>query len=120
MIKDHLLYIDYILKRINQIEEFIANLTKEEFIKDVMRYDAVLYNLQTMAESTQKLPQLIKDRNNHIPWKDIAGFRNILVHNYLEGFNENVLWEIIRIQLPILKKTMLAVQQELEITKKNR
>ena len=116
MIKDPLLYVDHILKNINHIEKFTANITQKVFMEDQMCYDAVLYNLQTMAESTQKLPQDIKDKNKHIPWVDIAGFRNILVHDYLGALDEKVLWDIIKIQLPILKEVMLKTLEELEPT----
>jgi uncharacterized protein with HEPN domain len=63
MIKSQLLYIEHFVDR--------------------MRYDAIPRNLQTMSEATQRLSQETKNRYQHISWRDIAGFRNILVHDYL-------------------------------------
>ncbi len=51
--------------------------------EDDILYDAALRNLQTLSEATQRLPDALKDDFPHIPWKNISGFRNILVHNYL-------------------------------------
>lgn len=52
-------------------------------VEDDILYDAALRNLQTLAEATQRLPDDLKARYPYIEWKNISGFRNILVHNYL-------------------------------------
>lgn len=51
--------------------------------QDDILYDAALRNLQTLSEATQQLPTELKQQFSNIPWKEISGFRNILVHNYL-------------------------------------
>lgn len=51
--------------------------------QDDILYDAALRNLQTLSEATQQLPLELKQQFSDIPWKEISGFRNILVHNYL-------------------------------------
>ena len=48
-----------------------------------MLYDAALRNLQTLSEATQQLPDTLKAEQPDVPWREISGFRNILVHNYL-------------------------------------
>lgn len=48
-----------------------------------MLYDAALRNLQTLCEATQQLPDALKAEQPDVPWREISGFRNILVHNYL-------------------------------------
>ncbi|MCT8468453.1 DUF86 domain-containing protein [Chromohalobacter canadensis] len=50
---------------------------------DDILYDAALRNLQTLSEATQMLPDDLKQEYSQIPWREISGFRNILVHNYL-------------------------------------
>ncbi len=109
MTKDPLLYVQHILKAIGFIEQFTSEIEKDIFLKDRMRYDATLRNLQTLAEATQNLPQEIKAQYSHIPWKDISGFRNIIVHNYLEGPDVNVIWYIIKNELTPIKISMLEV-----------
>ena len=66
-----------------------------------------------MAESTQKLPEELKERYSSIQWKHIAGFRNILVHDYLEGINHDKVWETIWNRLPDLKDAMMQMKREL-------
>ena len=54
-----------------------------DLIQDDILYDATLRNLQTLSEATQQLPDDLKLQHPAIPWKQISGFRNILVHAYL-------------------------------------
>lgn len=54
-----------------------------DLTQDEVLYDAVLRNLQTLSEATQMLPEYLKSQFPTIPWREISGFRNILVHNYL-------------------------------------
>ena len=107
MIKSELLYIDHIISAIVAIESFVKGYSDSDFSKDKMRYDAILHNLQTMAESTQRLSEKTKTKYSHIAWRDISGFRNILVHEYLEGIDPEIIWSIITNELSILKEAML-------------
>ncbi len=66
---------------------------------DGILYDALLRNLQTLAEATQRLPDSIKDSYAGIPWQDIAGFRNILVHNYLGDIDVETVMRVVEHEL---------------------
>jgi len=107
MTKEPLVYICHILEAIDYIEQFAAKHTRETIFEERMRYDAILRNLQTMAESSKRLPDSIKKVHSNIPWRDIAGFRNILVHEYLEGLDHDVVWRVITYELEALKVAML-------------
>jgi uncharacterized protein with HEPN domain len=63
----------------------------------------VLRNLQTMAESTQRLSDALRAAHPEIDWRRMAGFRNVLVHNYL-GIDLDIVWEVVVRDLPDLKK----------------
>ena len=69
-------------------------------------YDAILRNLQTLAESTQRLPTELKSKHPSIPWRDISGFRNILVHNYLGDISHHAILEVLDDNLPELTKAV--------------
>lgn len=73
--------------------------------------DAVLRNLHTMSESTQRLPDTLKAARPEIEWDRIAGFRNVLVHDYL-GIDLEKIWEIIRSDLPDLKGAILDILEK--------
>lgn len=116
MRKNLLLYINHILESIDLIEIIAFNLSKDELVEDFIRYEAILRRLQVMAESTQKLPQDLKNKYSQIEWKEISAFRNILVHDYLGDISEDTVWFIIREKLPSLKIIILEIQKELELT----
>jgi uncharacterized protein with HEPN domain len=73
-------YALHILDAIAKIRRIQA---RGDLTKDEILYDAALRNLQTLAEATQLLPENKKIAFADIPWREISGFRNILVHNYL-------------------------------------
>lgn len=120
MKKDPKLYVIHILECIEYIEDFTKKSSKEEFIQNKMCYYAVLHNLQTLAESTKRLPPNILDNYPDTPWKDIIGFRNILVHDYLEGLDSDILWDIVHIELPKLKDIMLTECPDWEAIKEKK
>ena len=63
--------------------------------------DAVIRNLQTLAESSQRLSNDIKGTEPQIPWRDLAGFRNVIVHGYL-GVDLGAVWLVVEQDLPAL------------------
>lgn len=73
-------YAQHILDAIAKIRRIEA---RGDIARDEVLYDAALRNLQTLSEATQSLPDENKGQFPEIPWREISGFRNILVHNYL-------------------------------------
>ena len=109
--KDNKLYLIHILESIGRIVEYTRE-GKDAFMRDRKTQDAVLRNLQTLAESTQRLTPELKLANTQVDWERIAGFRNVLVHDYL-GINMVRVWEIIDHHLPGLKTHVKAVLENL-------
>lgn len=105
MSKSIRLHCIHILECIERIHHYTDH-NKTLFLNDRKTYDAVIRNLQTLAESTQKFPKETKDKYPNIPWKNIAGFRNILVHDYLGDINNEHVWNIIEKYLPELEAAM--------------
>lgn len=110
--RDIRLYVVHILECITRIEQYTVE-GKEVFIKDSKTQDAVLRNLQTLAEATQRIPPATKTNHPEIDWEKIAGFRNVLVHDYL-GVNLIRVWEVIEHYMPSLKQHFAAILQELD------
>lgn len=108
--KDDRLYLIHISERIERIESYVAGKDRQEFTDSTLLQDAVIRNLQTLAESTQRLSENTKEREPGIDWFKIAGFRNILVHDYL-GIDIQRVWNILEKDLPVLKK---AIQRMLQ------
>jgi uncharacterized protein with HEPN domain len=114
--KSDLLYLRHIIEVIDNIQKYTQDCNLSNFSDNNMRYDAVLRNLQTMAEATQKLSNQIKIKHSNIPWKDISGFRNILAHDYLGGIDHEIVWSVISLELPKLKEV---ISQEIDTHKSN-
>ena len=100
------LYLNHILECIRRIEDY-TSVGEDEFLHDSMRQDAVLRNLHTFAESTQRLSDEFKESLPNVDWRMIARFRNIVVHDYL-GINLDRVWQIVEIDLPDLKERLIA------------
>jgi len=100
-VRDDRVYLEHILDCIRRIEEYTES-DKNRFLDSTLVQDAATRNLQTMAESTQRLSDALKSSNPAVDWRAISGFRNILVHDYL-GLDLERIWGIVERRLPFLK-----------------
>ena len=80
--KDDRVYLKHILRCITRIEEYTAG-GRESFFASHLIQDGVIRNLQMLAESSQHLSDVVKTSQPTVDWKGLAGFRNVLVHDYL-------------------------------------
>jgi len=106
-VKDETVYLRHILECVGRIEEN-TSAGRDRFMASHTLQDAVLRNLQTIGESTQRFSDDLKATRPEIEWSRIAAFRNVLVHDYL-GIDMDITWEIIQRDVPILKKAILAM-----------
>jgi uncharacterized protein with HEPN domain len=97
---DHL-YLLHIRESIGRIEEYTAG-GRDVFLADRKTQDAVLRNLQTLAESAKRLSEDLRAERPEVNWRGIAGLRNILVHDYL-GVDLVRIWEVCASFVPELK-----------------
>jgi uncharacterized protein with HEPN domain len=109
--KDDRLYLIHVKECIERVQQYIKS-DKQRFLDDVMVQDAVLRNLQVMAESTQRISAELKARHAEVNWRRIAAFRNLLVHNYL-GVNLERVWVITEQDVPDLKTKVERILIEL-------
>lgn len=93
MNKDWRPYAQHIRDAIDKLRRIQA---RGDLTEDEVLYDAALRNLQTLSEATQRLPDEIKAEFTDIPWRDIAGFRNILVHNYLGNIDAQTVANVLQ------------------------
>jgi uncharacterized protein with HEPN domain len=105
--KDDRVYLRHVRECIRRIEENVVD-GKDRFLRSHTLQDAVLRNLQTMAESTQRVSQDLKSAHPEIEWRRIAAFRNVLVHDYL-GVDVERVWEITQHDVPQLKEAIMKI-----------
>jgi uncharacterized protein with HEPN domain len=73
--------------------------------------DAVLRNLQVMGEAVKKLSAPVKKMHPHLPWKQMAGMRDKVVHDYF-GINHDIVWALAKEELPVLLPSLTAINPE--------
>jgi len=110
MEKNNLVYIEHMIDCILRIDEYVNS--KEDFYQSHLIQDAVVRNLQTMSESSQRIANSIKINYPEISWREISGFRNILVHDYL-GLDLDMIWSVIEQELPKLHTTLQIMLTEI-------
>ncbi len=103
--KSDTLYTIHIRECIDRIQMYIAGIDENQFMASLLIQDAVIRNLQVLAESTQRLSEEFKTKHQEIEWNKISGLRNILVHDYL-GIDIETVWNIIFDELSSLKKVV--------------
>lgn len=103
MVKDDLAYIEHILDCIRKIREFTSGLSLKDFSVNELVQDAVIRNIEIIGEASKKISSDTKQIYYEIPWKEIAGMRDKLIHDYL-GVDVEVVWRTITEDIPTLEK----------------
>ena len=101
--KDEKIYIEHILENISKIEEYVDGISKEKFLGKSIIQDAVIRKIEIIGEASKFISKKTKEKNQKIPWKDIAGMRDKLIHSYF-GVDLDSVWETIKKDIPSLKK----------------
>lgn len=102
--KRDLVYLDHIREAIEQITAYSAR-GREEFLRNRMAQDAIIRNFEIIGEAVKHLSDDLKNSRPDIPWRRMAGFRNVLIHDYMNVDREEV-WNVIESHLPGLGKVV--------------
>ena len=113
MIRDFNLFLDDIFESLEKIEEYTRGIDFNAFTQDRKTIDAVIRNFEILGEATKQIPETIKSKYSEVPWKEMAGMRDKLVHAYF-GIDTAVIWETITNRLPGLKDQIQKIIEDLE------
>ena len=100
--KDDRLYLGHILEAVERILLYGQD-GEERFRADVRTQDAIIRNLQVLGEATKRVSAETRDAHPEIPWKDIAGMRDRVVHDYF-GISLDIVWDVVVNHIPPLRE----------------
>ena len=101
MSRDANLFVEDMIAACEKIQRYVARRQRGEFESDDQAFDAVLKNLEVIGEAAKRLPTEMKDAHPEISWRDIAGLRDIIVHEYF-GLDLDIVWDVVENRVPTL------------------
>lgn len=106
------IFLKHILENMGKIEDDTANLSQTRFFKSPLVQDAITRRLEIIGEAVKNLPDSFRKKYPQIPWKKIAGMRDVLIHEYF-GVDMKLIWKIIEKDVPKLKKQISNLRENL-------
>lgn len=100
--RNYQIYLKDILSAINSIEKFVEGMSPEDLKNDDKTSSAVIRKLEIIGEATKNISKDIQNKNPQIPWKEMAGMRDKLIHFYF-GVDHNLIWNTIKKRIPKIK-----------------
>lgn len=114
MSKNYVEFLKHILDECLFIQDVITlETTKDDFIENETLKRAVVRSLEVIGEAAKKIPADIKYSWNEIQWKNMAGMRDKLIHDYF-GINYYIVWDVIKNKIPELSKQIEKVIKEIQ------
>lgn len=110
-IKSDSIFLEHILESIGAIEEFSQNVILEELYKNRLKKSAIVRELEIIGEASKNISNKLKEKYNEILWREITGTRDMIIHKYF-GVDLEIIWYIIKKDLPKLKKQIIKVKQD--------
>jgi len=112
MTREYKDYLTDILDSIDKAENFVKGMKFETFKKDAKTAYAVIRAFEIMGEAVKKIPSSVRNKHKNIPWKEMAGMRDKLIHEYF-GIKPRVVWKTIKQDLPKIKPYLQSMLNKL-------
>jgi len=106
-------YIEDISSAMDKAMDFVKNMSYEEFTRDDKTVYAVVRAIEIIGEAVKNIPGNVRKNYPEIPWKDMAGMRNKVIHEYF-GVKLNIVWRTVKEEIPPLKPLFEKILKELE------
>ncbi len=109
--RDYNLYLSDILKAMESIEEFVKDMSLEQLRSDDKTSSAVIRKFEIIGEATKQISDELKQKYPNVPWKDMSGMRDRLIHIYF-GVDYNLVWTAIKERIPQVKPFIKKILEE--------
>lgn len=109
--RDYTLYLKDILEAMHAIEKFVENITFEDFQRNDMVSSAVIRKFEIIGEATKGLPETVRNKYPQVPWKEMAGMRDRLIHFYF-GIKYDLVWHTIKDVIPEVKPVIQEIMKD--------
>ncbi len=106
-------YLQDIIESIERIEEYVGDLTEDDFLENTLIQDSVVRRLEIIGEAVKNIPEEIKKKHPDVNWKTIAGARDIFAHAYF-NVNQTLVWRVVSEKLPALKEKVTEILGEIK------
>ena len=106
------LFIEDIMESIGLIETYIGGNSKEKLDNDQKLKDSIVRRLEIIGEAVKNIPDNFREKYPKVPWKKIAGLRDIIIHTYFD-IDSDIVWDIIKKDLPDLKQNIQKIKKDL-------
>ncbi len=102
-----------IIEAMDDIESFVEGMTLDEFKRDKKTFAACVRNIEIMGEAVKNLPDDLKDEHDEVPWREVAGMRDKVVHAYF-GVSHEIIWKTIHTRFDEFRESIEGILSELE------
>jgi uncharacterized protein with HEPN domain len=111
MARDEFLYLRHVLDAINTIEEYLQDVNEEHFKATRLLQDGTIREIEIIGEAVKNVSKDIRKSYPEVPWQDIAGMRDKLIHGYF-GVDIEKVWDTAKEDLPVLKEQMKSILKD--------
>lgn len=109
--RDDSVYLRHILDAIGRIQEYVHNMQIADFMSNHMAQDAVIRQFEVIGEATKNLSDAFRSQHSELPWKDMAGMRDKLIHQYF-GVDIVAVWSSVQQDLPAVKTSLTSILKQ--------
>lgn len=111
MARDEMLYLRHILDAINTVEEYLQGVSESQFNNTRLVQDGVIRQIEIVGEAVRHISKDIRRTYPEIPWQDVAGMRDKLIHDYF-GVDIEKVWYTAQEDLPVLKEQVIGILKD--------